>query len=69
MKRYINQLTYAKAQCERRISELNNKKEQNPNIMKGAEVELPEGVSSPEFHPFTQSLQHLPGRKVSLYFN
>ncbi|MPC38067.1 Sorting nexin-25 [Portunus trituberculatus] len=55
LKRYINQLTYAKAQCERRIAVLKSGK--------GGEV----GVSgSSDKNDANFSLQNLPGRKVSL---
>ena len=55
LKRYINQLTYAKAQCERRIAVLKSGK--------GGEVG---GSASSDKNDANFSLQNLPGRKVSL---
>nr|XP_053631185.1 sorting nexin-25-like isoform X2 [Cherax quadricarinatus] len=66
LKRYINQLTYAKAQCERRIHILNSGK--------GA-VELGGGgggvgssdVTTSLSDSFSHSLQNLPGRKILMF--
>ena len=64
MKRYINQLTYAKAQCERRIAALNSGKESSIN--RGFEPEL-DDVCVTDNHPLNQSLQNLPGRKILMF--
>ncbi|XP_069940046.1 sorting nexin-25 isoform X2 [Cherax quadricarinatus] len=66
LKRYINQLTYAKAQCERRIHILNSGK---------GTVELGGGgggvgssdVTTSLSDSFSHSLQNLPGRKILMF--
>ncbi|XP_063882001.1 sorting nexin-25-like isoform X2 [Scylla paramamosain] len=56
LKRYINQLTYAKAQCERRIAVLKSGK--------GGEVG---GSGSSDKNDASFSLQNLPGRKILMF--
>lgn len=65
LKRYINQLTYAKAQCERRISVLTSGRRggegSSGNGEKG-EGAPDTAQSTPDL--YSSSLQNLPGRKV-----
>ncbi|KAK7054591.1 sorting nexin 25, partial [Halocaridina rubra] len=62
LKRYINQLTYAKAQCERRINILKNGKTSTESALSGRCINTSEIVHGlPD--TFSHSLQNLPGRK------
>ncbi|KAK3892859.1 hypothetical protein Pcinc_003300 [Petrolisthes cinctipes] len=68
LKRYINQLTYAKAQCERRISVLTSGRgggeSSSGNGEKGEGTPDTAG-STPDL--FSNSLQNLPGRKILMF--
>ncbi|XP_042890697.1 sorting nexin-25-like isoform X2 [Penaeus japonicus] len=66
LKRYINQLTYAKAQCERRIAVLNSGKGAT-DMGPVADGTGNADVSSSVPDTFTQSLQNLPGRKILMF--
>ncbi|XP_042241233.1 sorting nexin-25-like isoform X2 [Homarus americanus] len=66
LKRYINQLTYAKAQCERRISILNTGKVAVESGTSGGCVSSSQ-VTHSLSETFSHSLQNLPGRKILMF--
>ncbi|XP_045616157.1 sorting nexin-25 isoform X1 [Procambarus clarkii] len=66
LKRYINQLTYAKAQCERRINILNSGKVAIESSAAGGCVGSSD-VAPSLSDSFSHSLQNLPGRKILMF--
>ncbi|XP_066961778.1 sorting nexin-25-like isoform X2 [Macrobrachium rosenbergii] len=64
--RYINQLTYAKAQCERRINVLNSGKTSSEGTSPRHCMNA-SNIMDEQADAFSHSLQNLPGRKILMF--